>query len=758
MGGFKLIAIVPFEGTIREFSKNLQFGVAYKFYQDYSITIEENKVVEAYRLFDQHANSQIYELNNNVALNISAVMGRNGSGKSTLFELFYYIIYRISTIDRNASENPILINAVDELQGQRRFLLESRLALAKIQGVTIVDENVIDEFENRILTPIELDDKQVIAGVYMAQLIRKYNVNLDTSKISNEKSVTEEVLRQLKNSADRLGLRIRQAKEKEDEIKDDFNVSLIYENDEGIFEISCAEGKVEHYKLSQGEKSLVCFNPTDFCYTISLNYSHHGLNSQVMGDWITRLFHKNDAYKTPIVISPMRTNGDYEINKELKLSRERLMNSLAYDVVTNNGYKLLDKYTLSKFIFKPKKSPYPIPFGDTDFKGLKSAPLLKRFGVKAFTESSPYVGEAVAYLEEKMLRIDEHYEDLIRSYHTDREEPLIAFILGENTHATKKIRQTLNYLKKITNEDCKDLLPALNDEGEITMTPKDLITYINKFIDSKTVSPIDIIEYSMPGFVSVDFEFLAIEGGRIRLSRLSSGEQQIIFNIHTLLYHIYNLASVHKGKKDKHNKKNEGMVNRPSYKNINIILDEIELYYHPEMQRKLISNLVSNFGRIANLKKLGINSINVCILTHSPFILSDIPLESTLRLEEGIPKCGLQQTFAANIHELLRNDFFLKSFMGDFAKSKITKVIESMEAEIRLKSFNYLPPEGFEHPGYDAEHKTSKLNAEQCEKIIQLVGEPVLEVSLMEMYAEAFADEAEQYIENRLQRIKNNKK
>jgi len=432
MHPFKLIAIVPLEGTDKEFSKNLHPGTPYPLYDGYTFDIKKGKILSVSKE-NQYQESALYYLENGLKLSISAVVGGNGSGKSTLFELLYYMIYRLSSEEFGNGGQELLQNAVDELRGQRRFLLESRLSLAKLHNVAVDQENV-DEFEGRIVNLLELDQEQLIEGVYMAQLIRQYNIILDTTKISEHKPVINEVLRQLANAADRLAKRLRHAQAKEELLRKRFNVSLVYESAGDIYEISCSDGNIAHYVFENKRKARAALDLKKFCYTISLNYSHHGLNSQIMGDWITRLFHKNDAYRTPLVISPMRTNGDYEISKELSLSRERLMTSLAYELVRRDSYKLLDKYTLTNFIFTPKKGGViSLPYGDKEFTGLKSATLLKMAGVRAFKDSMLHIEKAVAYIEDKMFRIGEHYEDLVDSYGTLEE-----FIWGENTMQPKK--------------------------------------------------------------------------------------------------------------------------------------------------------------------------------------------------------------------------------------------------------------------------------------------------------------------------------
>lgn len=136
----------------------------------------------------------------------------------------------------------------------------------------------------------------------------------------------------------------------------------------------------------------------------------------------------------------------------------------------------------------------------------------------------------------------------------------------------------------------------------------------------------------------------------IALKNLSSGEKQ----------EIYSRYSIVKELKDINNK------NKYSY--VNIVLDEIELYFHPELQRTYINNLLSA------IKKLDLNiDINIIFITHSPFILSDIPKNRILFLGEKGEK--ITRTFGANIHELLLNGFFMDSSMGEFARNKIQEIV-----------------------------------------------------------------------------------
>jgi ABC-type cobalamin/Fe3+-siderophores transport system ATPase subunit len=108
---------------------------------------------------------------------------------------------------------------------------------------------------------------------------------------------------------------------------------------------------------------------------------------------------------------------------------------------------------------------------------------------------------------------------------------------------------------------------------------------------------------------------------------------------------------------------------------IMLCIDEGENYLHPNWQKKYVNYLYKflkdNFSN---------KQIHLIISSHSPFILSDLPKENVIFLEQGkqvYPFGDNQQTFGANIHTLLSHGFFMEDgLMGEFAKSKINEIIE----------------------------------------------------------------------------------
>lgn len=177
---------------------------------------------------------------------------------------------------------------------------------------------------------------------------------------------------------------------------------------------------------------------------------------------------------------------------------------------------------------------------------------------------------------------------------------------------------------------------------------------------------------------------------------MSSGEKQRYFSVGAIVYHLLNIDSI-----------GSGSVH---YKAVNLILEEIELYFHPEWQRSFTFYLME---MIRQIEFKQIKSINVVYVTHSPYILSDIPKTNVLFLKNGNADYSMQEnTFGANINGLLRNGFFLPSLpMGEFAHQKINRLFAML------------------HSG---DFKDSELEGIRQE--ILLVGEPVIRQQLMALY------------------------
>lgn len=71
-----------------------------------------------------------------------------------------------------------------------------------------------------------------------------------------------------------------------------------------------------------------------------------------------------------------------------------------------------------------------------------------------------------------------------------------------------------------------------------------------------------------------------------------------------------------------------------------------------------------------------IHGVNITLITHSPFVLSDIPESNILFLNKKGQSNPFGHTFGANIHAMLNNSFMLDSTIGEYARKSIKKLVD----------------------------------------------------------------------------------
>ena len=120
-----------------------------------------------------------------------------------------------------------------------------------------------------------------------------------------------------------------------------------------------------------------------------------------------------------------------------------------------------------------------------------------------------------------------------------------------------------------------------------------------------------------------------------------------------------------------------------------LLLDEPDLYMHPQWQKNLINDLINGLNCQYKDK-----TIQVIMTTSSPITLSDVPVENTIyiRYDRDEDKRIIlphlngyeKQTFGADIYKLYANSFFISgSPMGAFAENYINEEILNPLKEIR---------------------------------------------------------------------------
>ncbi len=478
-----------------------------------------------------------------------------------------------------------------------------------------------------------------------------------------------------------------------------------------------------------------------FLYSIAINYSLYGLNSNHIGEWVRALFHKNDGYQTPLVINPMRDKGQIDINREEYLAKSRLISNLLIKTTSNNHLKLTNKQVATAITFtlntdkiqniydhKWAKPPYKYTFKKlySDYNNettLFTILYSELIGLSREKVDVIFKKEVEKYIVKKLFKIARTY-DQYKVFLTDNSddnevqpsfyekgnyslEKYITLLKKDSSHITFKLNQAVNYIKN--NPLVEDEIYKWNKENKHFHIP---IKKLAKRINTSKLS--EIINLIPPSLFNIEIHLEEIEHPKNKsvFSGLSSGEQQLIHSVQSILYHIINVNSVF----------GNNISDDVNYSYINLMLDEIELYFHPAHQKEFIQYILNG---IKSLDIPKIKGINMLFSTHSPFILSDIPSNNILKLKKGEPSISEQKTFGANIHDLLADSFFMSSTIGEFSKEKINEFIKKLNDTI--KNRNDKKPQLLKS-------SISELEELGGESFINLIGESLVKDKLLQMY------------------------
>lgn len=671
---FTIAALQILDGCSKDIMKVLSPG--FYIFNDRVKEVDKHLVLNEDHLLDNFYGHNV---------NIQALVGKNGSGKSSLLDIIYRILNNVGALLSwrllPPKENQVLPSYVRNVFAKLYFTNDDKLYWILCQDNTLIihfdkDYNLSENPQNK---------KDALSNGKLREIARKlfYTVVTNYSVQSF--------------------------------------ISRDYENEE------C------DWKEEKGGHMVSAFGrPTD---------------------WLNYIFHKNDGYLSPIVLNPYRDNGTINMNTEEELTEERLTSLLLFNG-TDKEIRLLPGYKLDKIefwtdfgkIFDKFKnavktlddredenglelsyhanltiSKYPKweNYGDfmMDFQEMLqddeheetfARRILFDYGVlnNVLYGGNDLIWWAAAYIVYKTLNIADRYPSyssfkdvggLWRYELVPNRDNIVSIgklvnkISGEDTsHITLKVRQSLNFIKKVNDRGNNNVLQGVFDYND----------YL-KQLNFNQPEHLDILMENLPPAIFKREIYLNKDNVSRKFEELSSGERQLVYTVSTILYHIDNIISINDDDKE-----------RIKYKNINVVMDEVEITFHPDMQRKFVLNLVQL------LKDFGITAVcgvNIFIATHSPFVLSDIPEQNILYLKDGKPirNMGLSP-FAANVNDILAQSFFLDNgFMGEFAQSKIEEAIGKIKKAVK--------------PLSDLESKT-------IEQIIDCVGEPLLKQSLTNLY------------------------
>ena len=661
MKSFRIESIIISDKCDKRYCKILKKGNEYKFYSD--------KTTEDINLYGDN-------------INICALVGKNGSGKSSLLDMLYrvvnnfgYLLFRGSIMP--GAEEPIFLKGI---YASIRFKYgEKRLEL-------------------------KCEDKCMYLYSNTTELIWR-------GKNDGEKIINAETGNYIGNSD-----------------------SWINSDKENIITVA-----------------------KKFFFTIVTNYSIQSLNYENYeeeGPWIQKLFHKNDGYSLPIVLNPYR--HEYGINTEIEaeLTNYRLsaiflnsteerpfldgynLNRLEYRFAPFKYYRIIYAAYRHWAINEQKEDIYLDLENDDEIMFFIEERFIEAYKTKGsyvnlilkgidklklnLSEESPDSYKAACvYIVYKVLSSTKYpdYAQYFQSLHrfehciscevvNEGMEKYIEKLIDDESHIANKLHQTVQF---INNYD------KIQKRDGVYLNDPDFSFDFRNYLDSgKSLDNIsDIIKELPPPIYKVEI-FLnrsrkkndkRSQMDEVPFSKLSSGEKQFAYMMSTYIYHLINLESIHTATQT-----NSNGSNRVAYSMINMIFDEMELCFHPEYQRAFVNNLVSY------IKRAGLNktfSFNIILTTHSPFILSDIPVCNILALKDGEPdeQFKNEKTLAANIYDILNNGFFMDDFIGEYSSIFIDEIIKKLN---------------------DSNDDISAKEQEILFKKISLIGDNLVRIKLLE--------------------------
>lgn len=713
----------------------------FKIYED-RILVSKDRYIKT--VYDYYMAGEIYSPH----ITVSAIVGENGAGKSSIIEFEMRLINNFSAIvfgEFAKVDGWPHLHFIDGVDGELYYLLKQNVYRLCVTGrdVKLYCYYWQEEEENDNIVfkkPIEVIKSHVVPK--LGEPIRSAYANSTT------------YFESLKNLLPRFFYTVVLNQSAYAYNTNDFASEC---NDEE-YEIEVRNGDNKNEK-----DEIIPYSTEDKC-------------------WLSGLFHKNDGYHIPIVLIPYRVEGNYDINVENKLAYERLISIMVRE--DEEGRVINGHLRMTSFDLKRKPCNYDLDyihqrlgfrqFGSDDYEKMKSILLntwnsLVGFDILANSKSYVYRKQAINYLVYKTLKIACTYDEYrkFRYRYIVQEEPfdedsfqkLVQMTIANNSHVANKLYRTIAYLiwdiyeihGETKDKPLKIRIADINERWRNAFNERriELTSNIGSSLITEASIPPPFFDTAI-GLVELN------TGAYVPFEFLSSGEKQQAYSISALVYHLKNLDSV---------SDDNSSSERVAYPYIQLVLEEVELYYHPELQRQLIKNILDGIKQ-ANLRH--IKWISICIVTHSPFVLSDIPSNNVLALRKDGDEVFNIPCFASNIHEMLKLSFFLKhGTAGDLATWTTTRIAKCLRIYRWINEIEPAPafftslqdiPEEY---AFIEKYKTLSANLQFSKEgfkyvyspevllsQINLIGEPVIRRVLLDDYKRTFPKKKEDYKES----------
>ena len=624
-------------------------------------TVEE--VMVDYDAFDP--DFMLYGKEGRVQLSLSAIVGQNGTGKSTIVDSIVRLVNNLAAAVFGEGYNYSKaqhLHFIDYVYASLAVYVDTQIKILTCKGRCLS------------VTTLELDDKtQVEGGNGFSLHQERYMRKQEPIIVLDGTTSVEKILQP------QLHFKY---------ILEDWFYTL-----------------VSNY-------SLYAYNYRDYLCERTNEVRLQGLRKERPEDnkqddevWLKGVFHKNDGYQTPVVIHPMRENGYINANKVNKLGKQNLT-ALCFEERKDGGMDGNNRFPFRVI----NQTHHIIAFKFNKIEDMEYATNLDSFeprqwikatieefwrdtldiNIERYQEEKPGTNlkkvawSYLLYKTQKVLSTYKHYELSWEKVMIDNDEQALKDgleeLLKDASHRTLKIRQTIAYIRFSSEKDYyvkfgRDV--PVDDIYDWMQSKKGTELYPGK--DYPLIECEDMLP---PPFLDVDLRLVDnehLESYRkaqdsmciIPFEGLSSGERQVAYTLGNIAYHLKNIQS---GMKDVNS--DRGHVTMLKYRYVNILLDEVELYFHPDLQRRFVSLLIDV---VDDLQLQGLCGINITMVTHSPFVLSDIPDSNILCLSRNKEDKFVDRTFAANIHDLFNNTFILPFTIGEYAQKEISKFIGTYE-------------------------------------------------------------------------------
>lgn len=648
---FKLIAIRTISPDTTECNATIKNTIVQAMQKSMFDNDEWHYFSNGCKVFDDHQVfiplQNLYDkhlfLSDGTKVTIGAIVGKNGSGKSTLVDLTIRMINNVAAsvigeMPRFAAAEHL--HFIDYIFGEFVYIRDGKVFRLEIRN------------RNIVLHEYELDHEEG-NGLWFKEMCSSRTI------LNGKEDDRSTVL----NATNKMS----------------------YLQDYFFYSVIC-------------NYSFYAYNYRDYVYEqtddkrIDAITEGKGVKKNEEKYWISGVFHKNDGYQTPLVLNPWRQSGNLDVAKENALAMERIISLLFYYDMFNHQFpfrKILDKLTI-KYVKLPERSIKPFArdemvnslFGnDSKYVQLKKNLdewlydlIIDEWKDKFFIGGigkSQIENDAKDYAVYKTLKICSHYigyldiiEEMMKA-DADREKLKLRLddLGSDGTHITSKLRRTCYQLRYRYYQYQKDddLGKAVED---IDSWMKEVMKNHDDEQEGVSLSVDDLLPPPL-------FDFnLGIEDSKQRVvpfTGLSTGERQASYVISNLMYHLVNINSAWNDPADAHEVK---------YNYVNMMLDEVELYFHPELQRNFVDMVLS---AIRSVRLPHIQGLNITLVSHSPFVVSDLPHTNILYLGQSQKD---KLTFGANIYDLLNSTFFMDDSIGELAKRRIEMFAQAYHIQI----------------------------------------------------------------------------